>query len=81
MEALAVEPGRPRCDARDKWSAELERQVARLEGELGKARSAIEVQGKLCALPDQFATGSAGVPRPTFTTDALNWSRPTGPRS
>ncbi|MBN0049133.1 hypothetical protein JS756_34675 [Streptomyces actuosus] len=31
----------------------------RLETELGKARTVIEVQGKLSALLDQLATGSA----------------------
>lgn len=60
MEALAVEPGRPKADPRDKEIARLKAENARLENELGKARSVIEVQGKLSALLDQFATGSAG---------------------
>lgn len=51
--ALAARPGRP-----EREIARLEREVARLEGELGKARTVIEVQGKLSALLDQFATGS-----------------------
>nr|WTB31416.1 hypothetical protein OG781_19705 [Streptomyces sp. NBC_00830] len=33
--------------------------MARLEAELGKARTVIEVQGKLSALLDQLATDSA----------------------
>jgi transposase len=60
LQALAAEPGRPKADPRDKTIVELERKVARLTGELGRARQVIEVQGKLSALWDQFATGSAG---------------------
>lgn len=57
--ALAAPAGRPRADPRDKEIARLEAQVARLETELGKARTVIEVQSKLSALLDQFATDSA----------------------
>jgi transposase len=39
--------------------ARLHRHVDRLEGELDKARKVIEVQGKLSALLEQFATDSA----------------------
>lgn len=60
LQALGVEPGRPRTDPRDKEIARLEAEKARLAAELSKARSVIEVQGKLSALLDQFATGSAG---------------------
>jgi len=58
-QALAAPPGRPKADPRDREIARLEGQVGRLEAELGKARAVIEVQGKLSALLDQFATGSA----------------------
>lgn len=57
--ALAAPAGRPKADPRDKEIARLEAQVARLENELGKARTVIEVQGKLSALLDQLATDSA----------------------
>jgi transposase-like protein len=57
--ALAAPAGRPKADPRDKEIARLQSQVARLETELGKARPVIEVQGKLSALLDQFATDSA----------------------
>ena len=58
-EALAAPPGRPRTDPRDREIAKLKSQVTRLETELGKARTVIEVQGKLSALLDQLATDSA----------------------
>jgi transposase len=58
-EALAAPPGRPRTDPRDREIAKLRSQVTRLETELGKARTVIEVQGKLSALLDQLATDSA----------------------
>ncbi|MFZ3467545.1 transposase [Streptomyces sp. 4.24] len=57
--ALAAPAGRPKADPRDKEIARLQGRVARLEAELGKARTVIEVQGKLSALLDQFATDSA----------------------
>ncbi|MFD7164756.1 transposase [Streptomyces violascens] len=57
--ALAAPAGRPKADPRDKEIARLQGQVARLEAELGKARTVIEVQGKLSALLDQIATDSA----------------------
>jgi transposase len=37
----------------------VRRRVEQLEGELGKARKVIEVQGKLSALLEQLATDSA----------------------
>ena len=40
-------------------NARLRRQVERLEGDLGKARKVIEVQGKLSALLEELATDSA----------------------
>lgn len=57
--ALAAPAGRPKADPRDKEIARLQAHVARLEAELGKARTVIEVQGKLSALLDQLATDSA----------------------
>jgi len=45
--ALAAPSGRPKADPRDTEIARLKSQVARLETELGKARTVIEVQGKL----------------------------------
>jgi transposase-like protein len=57
--ALAAPSGRPKADPRDKEIARLKSQVVRLETELGKARTVIEVQGKLSALLGQLATDSA----------------------
>ncbi|MBV6703544.1 transposase [Kitasatospora aureofaciens] len=57
--ALGAPAGRPKADPRDKEIAKLKSEVERLEKELGKARTVIEVQGKLSALLDQLATGSA----------------------
>jgi transposase len=57
-EALARPAGRPAADPRDKELARLRAQVGRLEGELGKARKVIEIQGKLSALLDELATDS-----------------------
>ncbi len=58
-QALAAPPGRPKADPREKQIARLEAENARLRQELGKARTVIEVQGKLSALLDQLATDSA----------------------
>jgi transposase-like protein len=57
-EALARPAGRPPADARDKELARLRARVERLEGELSKAKTVIEVQGKLSALLGQLATDS-----------------------
>ncbi|MEU5547941.1 hypothetical protein AB0G85_37500 [Streptomyces sioyaensis] len=57
--ALAAPAGRPKADPRDTEITRLQAHVARLETELGKARTVIEVQGKLSALLDQLATGGA----------------------
>ena len=56
--ALARPAGRPPADARDKELARLRARVERLEGELSKAKTVIEVQGKLSALLGQLATDS-----------------------
>lgn len=58
-QALAAPPGRPKADPRDRQIVALEAKVAKLESKLGNARTVIEVQGKLSALLDQLATGSA----------------------
>jgi transposase len=58
LAALAKPAGRPAADARDKEIARLRQRVERLEGELGKARKVIDVQGKLSALLGQLATDS-----------------------
>jgi transposase len=56
--ALARPAGRPPADTRDKEIIRLRARVERLEGELGKAQTVIEVQGKLSALLGQLATSS-----------------------
>jgi transposase len=58
-EALGRTAGRQAADPRDREIARLRRDRDRLAGELGKARQVIEVQGKLSALLEQFATDSA----------------------
>ncbi len=50
--------GRQPADPRDREVARLRKQNQRLAGELDKARKVIEVQGKLSALLEQFATDS-----------------------
>lgn len=57
--ALEAPSGRPKADPRDKEIARLQARVARLENDLDRAQTVIEVQGKLSALLDQFATDSA----------------------
>jgi transposase len=59
-------PGRARrvgrtaeADPRGKEIAKPKAEKARLEADLAKARTVIEVQGKLSALLDRFATDSA----------------------
>ena len=59
LEALGASPGRPPTDSRDQEVARLRRDNARLQSDLAKARKVIEVQGKLSALLEQLATGSA----------------------
>jgi transposase len=59
LEALAKPSGRPATDPRDREVAALRKENQRLSKELDKARKVIEVQGKLSALLEQFATDSA----------------------
>ena len=63
LEALGKPAGRPAADARDRELARLRRENERLAAQLDKARTVIEVQGKLSALLDQLAT--SGDDRPT----------------
>ena len=62
LQALAAAPGRPAADTRDQEVARLRRENARLQADLAKAHKVIEVQGKLSALLEQLATGSAERP-------------------
>lgn len=57
-EALAQPSGRQPVDPRHREIARLKKDKERLTGELDKARKVIEVQGKLSALLEQFATDS-----------------------
>jgi transposase len=59
LQALGKPSGRPPVDPVERENARLRRRVEQLEGELGKARKVIEVQGKLSALLEQLATDSA----------------------
>jgi transposase len=66
-QALARPAGRPKADPRDREIARLRADNERLAGELGKAKTVIEVQGKLSALLGQLATdspSSGGEPTP-----------------
>jgi transposase len=56
--ALARPAGRPPADLRDKEITRLRARVDHLEGELGKARKVIDIQGKLSSLLDELATDS-----------------------
>jgi transposase-like protein len=62
LQALGTSPGRPAADPRDQEVARLRRENARLQADLAKAHKVIEVQGKLSALLEQLATGSAERP-------------------
>ena len=59
IEALAGKPGRPQHDPTERENTRLRHQVERLEGDLVRARSVIEIQGKTSALLEEFATDSA----------------------
>jgi hypothetical protein len=57
-QALARPAGRPPADTRDKEITRLRQRVTHLEGELGKARKVIDIQGKLSSLLGELATDS-----------------------
>jgi len=59
LEALGRPKGRPPVDPADRENARLRAQVAKLQAELDTSRRVIEVQGKLSALLEQLANGSA----------------------
>lgn len=59
LEALAKPAGRPPVDPMERENAALRAENERLAAELARARRVIEVQGKLSALLEQFATGGA----------------------
>jgi transposase len=56
--ALARPAGRPPADVRDKELVRLRARVDHLEGELGRARKVIDIQGKLSSLLGELATDS-----------------------
>jgi transposase-like protein len=58
LDALGKTRGRPPSDPIERENVRLRAEVARLESELETSRRVIEVQGKLSALLEQFATGS-----------------------
>ena len=59
IEALAGKPGRPLHDPVERENSRLRHRVERLEGDLTRARTVIEVQGKVSALLEELVTGSA----------------------
>ena len=59
LEALGRTRGRPPTDPVERENARLRAENARLQAEVDTARRVIEVQGKLSALLEQFATGGA----------------------
>jgi transposase-like protein len=61
IEALAGRPGRPPHDPVERENTRLRHRVERLEDDLFRARSVIEVQGKVSALLEELATDSAEI--------------------
>ena len=61
IEALAGRPGRPPLDPVERENTRLRHQVERLESDLSRARTVIEVQGKCSALLEELATDSAWI--------------------
>jgi transposase len=51
--------GRPEADPREREAARLRKELAKVEGELAKARKVIEIQSKLSALLEGLAAESA----------------------
>jgi transposase len=66
LAGLGASRGRKPTDRRDVEIAELKRRNERLEGELGKARRVIEIQGNLSALLEQMlgTEGESGSTEP-----------------
>ncbi len=64
LEALSRRRGRPALDPAGRESERLKAENERLAAELSKARQVIKVQGKLCGLLEQLATGGATDERP-----------------
>jgi len=58
-DALTPRPGRPPLDPISRENARLREKVEHLEKDLARARTVIEVQGKVSALLDGLATSSA----------------------
>jgi transposase len=65
LAGLARTRGRPAADPRDAQIARLNREKARLEQELAKARFVVEVQAKLHALLETISEGADTGPGPT----------------
>ena len=61
IEALAGKPGRPPLDPVERENTRLRHRVERLEDDLSRARSVIEVQGKVSALLEELVTDSAEI--------------------
>lgn len=61
IEALAGKPGRPPLDPIERENTRLRHRVERLEDDLSRARSVIEVQGKVSALLEELVTDSAEI--------------------
>ena len=61
IEALAGRPGRPPHDPVERENTRLRHRVERLEDDLVRARSVIEVQGKVSALLEELVTDSAEI--------------------
>ena len=61
IDALAGKPGRPAHDPTERENTRLRHRVERLEGDLVRARSVIEIQGKTSALLEELATDSAQI--------------------
>ncbi|HUG84587.1 MAG TPA: hypothetical protein VMM13_08470 [Euzebya sp.] len=62
LQALSATRGRPPKTDRDREVQQLTADNQRLREELAKAHKVIEVQGKLSALLEELATGSATTP-------------------
>lgn len=61
IEALAGKPGRPPHDPMERENTRLRNRVERLEGDLSRARTVNEIQGKVLALLEELVSGSAEI--------------------